>query len=82
MVVPLDRTRSETYEDPDVTDPVARKWMFWQEDHVRLYAPDIADRLRSAGFEVEHLRPEFPPAEAERYRLGHRNDLFLCLRPS
>ena len=28
------------------------KERFWQHDHVRLYAPDIADRLRAAGFEV------------------------------
>lgn len=82
IVVPLDRTLTTTFEDPSITDPVARKWAFWQEDHVRRYAPDIADRLRAAGFEVEHLRPQFPSAEAERYRLGDRNDLFLCLRPS
>jgi hypothetical protein len=81
VLVPLDRGRAETFEDPSITDPEARKWVFWQEDHVRLYAPDIADRLRAAGFEVEHLRPALPPAEAERYRLGDRNDLFRCRRP-
>lgn len=78
VVVPLDRARAETFEDPSITEPEARKWMFWQEDHVRLYAPDIADRLRAAGFEVEHLTPEFPPDQHERYRLGDRNDLFLA----
>lgn len=81
VVVPLDRTRTETYEDPTVTDPEQRKWTFWQEDHVRLYAPDIVDRLRAAGFAVEHVRPAFPPAEATRFRLGDRNDLFLATRP-
>jgi hypothetical protein len=81
VLVPLARDQSETYEDPSIVDPVARKWAFWQEDHVRLYAPDIADRLRAAGFHVEHLRPTFGGGAAERYRLGDRNDIFLGTRP-
>ena len=43
---------------------------FLQHDHVRLYAPDIAERLRAAGFGVEvidlhaELGPQAPRATA------------------
>jgi hypothetical protein len=49
-MVPLALHRDTTYEDPSITAPEERERAFLQRDHVRLYAPDIADRLRSAGF--------------------------------
>jgi SAM-dependent methyltransferase len=84
VLVPIDHSRKATYEDAAVTTPEGRKEHFWQEDHVRVYALDIADRLRGVGFEVEHLRPteQMSEAEIERYRLGLGNDLFLCRRPT
>jgi SAM-dependent methyltransferase len=57
VMVPLDVTRTETYEDPSVVTPDDRRREFLQDDHVRLYAPDIADRLGAAGFEVEIVKP-------------------------
>ncbi len=53
VMVPLALDRERTYEDPSVTSPQAREREFLQHDHVRLYAPDIAGRLRSAGFDLE-----------------------------
>lgn len=57
LMVPLDTSRSVTYEDPSITDPSARSAAFWQHDHLRLYAPDIEQRLTAAGFSVEVIRP-------------------------
>ena len=57
IMVPLDLSRDRTDEDPSVTDPAERERRFWQHDHVRLYAPDVAGRLRAAGFAVEVWEP-------------------------
>jgi SAM-dependent methyltransferase len=79
VMVPLDVTRTETYEDPRVVAPEDREREFLQHDHVRLYAPDIADRLRAAGFEVEVVRPEELGAGAlRRAGLLAADWIFLC----
>ena len=54
LLVPI--TSDRTFEDPSVTDPQDRLEAFGQEDHVRRYGPDFADRLREAGFTVEVTR--------------------------
>jgi len=83
VMVPLDLQRTQTYEDPSITDPADRQREFLQFDHVRLYARDIAPRLRAAGFDVEtiDMTVELSEAEAERHRLLASDLIFLC-RPS
>ena len=82
VMVPLDHSRTETYEDPSIVAPEARREAFWQDDHVRLYAPDIAGRLAAAGFEVEraNVARELGPEVAARHGLLLEDDLFLCRR--
>jgi SAM-dependent methyltransferase len=78
VMVPLDVTRSETYEDPGVVAPEDREREFLQHDHVRLYAPDIAERLRAAGFDVEIVRPDdLGPDAVERAGLLPADWMFL-----
>lgn len=83
VMVPLDLGREHTYEDPAITAPADRERAFWQRDHVRLYAPDIADRLTAAGFDVERIRPEaeFGPELMARCRLAAADDVWLCRPP-
>jgi SAM-dependent methyltransferase len=71
LMVPQDLDRAETYEDPAITDPGARRAAFWQHDHVRLYGRDFADRIRAAGFEVEVIvmAEALGPAAARRHGL-------------
>jgi SAM-dependent methyltransferase len=79
VMVPLDVMRSETYEDPRVVAPEDREREFLQHDHVRLYAPDIAERLRRAAFEVEVVRPaELGPDAVHRAGLLPADWIFLC----
>jgi SAM-dependent methyltransferase len=80
VMVPLDLSRSETYEDPSITDPGERHQAFWRPDHVRLYAPDIAVRLQTAGFEVERIRPwpEFGVEPSRRCGIGEAEEMWLC----
>ncbi len=80
VMVPLDLGREHTLEDSTVTSPHERTQTFWQHDHVRLYAADIAERLAAAGFNVERIRPQdaFPPELVSRCRIGDAEDLWLC----
>lgn len=80
VMVPLDLSREQTYEDPSITLPNDRELAFWQHDHVRLYAPDIGERLTAAGFAVERIRPEeeFGPQTMARCRIGETDDIWLC----
>lgn len=82
VMVPIDLTREQTYEDPSIVEPTDRERAFLQHDHVRLYAPDIADRLRAAGFEVDVIDTVARLGdEATRYRLNASDLIFLC-RPT
>jgi predicted SAM-dependent methyltransferase len=80
VMVPLDLSRSVTYEDWSITSPEERERDFWQHDHVRVYASDIADRLTSAGFAVERVTPrhEFGDRLVERCRILDEDQIFLC----
>lgn len=80
VMVPIALDREHTYEDWSITSPEAREKAFLQHDHVRLYAPDIAGRLRDAGFAVEvvDMDAELGPDDAARYRLNPSDLIFLC----
>lgn len=84
VLVPLDQGRERTYEDPAVIAPEDRTRAFWQEDHVRLYATDIADRLAAAGFEVRTDRyvDELGPEAVRRHGLLASDLIFHCTHPS
>jgi SAM-dependent methyltransferase len=80
VMVPLALDREHTYEDPTIADPQDREREFLQHDHVRLYAPDIAHRLTTAGFDVEvvDMHAEVGAEQAARYRLLASDLVFLC----
>ena len=81
VMVPIDLARERTYEDASITHPRERERAFLQHDHVRLYAPDIAERLRAAGFAVEVIDMVAELGEdAGRYRLNASDLVFLCRR--
>jgi Methyltransferase domain len=69
-----------TYEDASITSPLDRMVAFGQQDHVRIYGSDLADRLSAAGFEVEDRTPAqlFDEATVERCELDRGEHLFLC----
>jgi Methyltransferase domain len=72
MQHPIDAGRAETFEDWSVIEPAAREEAFFQNDHVRIYGRDFADRLSEAGFvDITRMKyqDELPRDEIERYRL-------------
>lgn len=66
--------------DPLVTDPVVRKRVYGQSDHVRVYGPDIKYRLEEAGFTVMQLRPPDIVDAEDIVRFGLKEDeiIFVC----
>ena len=71
----------KTFEDPAITTPAARLEAYGQEDHVRIYGHDFAQRARESGFDVEVIRASGFLTEEERVRLGvsaEAGDIFLC----
>lgn len=68
LLVPT--TAERTVEDPTVTDPAERRRRFGQDDHVRRYGPDYAERLREAGFDVTVTLPADLVPRAEAIRMG------------
>lgn len=79
VMVPFDRAREATVEDPSVTDPAERERRFGQRDHVRLYGRDYVHRLRDAGFDVEE-DPLARELDARRYGLLDE-PVHVCRRP-
>lgn len=61
----------DTYEDKSITSPADREKAFGQDDHVRLYGKDYANRLASAGFKVveEKMVMELPEEKVARFAL-------------
>ncbi|HEX4732972.1 MAG TPA: class I SAM-dependent methyltransferase [Thermoleophilaceae bacterium] len=84
---PVNYDQEHTYENPGETDPAVRLSQFSQDDHVRVYGPDLVERLSSSGFSIDLVDPiDWEPALVERHglqprRRSLRNDLFAC-RPA
>ena len=73
-----------TYEDASITDPKERLKVFGQEDHVRRYGHDYADRLRESGFLVEVTRAEDLADAAEIQTMGligACGEIYYCTKP-
>lgn len=71
----------QTFEDPEVTDPLERERLFGQFNHVRLYGPDYKDRLEESGFEVEvkDYGSRIDEVEQKKYGLkGDREYIYFC----
>lgn len=68
LLVPI--TVDVTYEDPTIVTPEGRLEAFGQDDHVRRYGRDYADRLRDAGFTVEVVEVTDLATPEEAVRMG------------
>lgn len=82
-LAPVDYGRATTFEDDSITDPDERTRLFGQYDHRRLYGRDYADRLRSAGFEVEEIdyAARLTAEERRRHGLGTDDRIYVIRKP-
>jgi SAM-dependent methyltransferase len=77
--VPIDVQRAETYEDPTIVIPKERERAFGQDDHVRIYGRDYAERLRAAGFIVQVDNYASAIGEARRQEFGLQEEsIYRC----
>lgn len=83
MMVPMDKSRPTTLEDPTIVSPQERLRLYGQEDHVRFYGADFTERLRQAGFTVtiDGYAGELSPETVRAYALDATEDIFLCRKP-
>jgi len=74
--------RAQTYEDPAITDPEARRAAFLEPNNVRVYGADLADRLRDAGFAVEVIPypRQLGDDAIRRYGLLPADEIYVCRR--
>jgi SAM-dependent methyltransferase len=84
---PVNYEMAATHEDPQLTDEDERLRRFSQRDHVRVYGPDLRDRLAAAGLQVAIHDPvaHLPAELTARYGLAQppgplRNDLYACTK--
>ncbi len=83
LLVPI--TSEKTFEDPTITNPLDRRDAFGQEDHVRRYGPDYADRLRKAGFLVKITKSDdlFKDNEIIEFGLSQgKQNIYHCTKKS
>lgn len=80
FLVPMDRFREETYEDPSVITPEDRAKAYWQHDHVRLYGKDFPLRLQSEGFDAEadNFANTFTREEAFHFGFRRFEKIYFC----
>lgn len=70
-----------TKEDPSITNPREREVHFGQDDHVRKFGKDYADRINRSGL-VAHpdaFARELP--QAERYGISQAEIIYKAVRP-
>ena len=85
LQVPVNYKDGDTAEDPNVTDPMERERLYWQQDHVRLYGhEDYPKRLKEAGFEVEvvDMKDALGEARFTRYSLGEERWIYKVTKPA
>lgn len=72
LQIPLDTSRSETFEDNTITDRAERARIFGQYDHVRVYGLDYFTRLKQVGFNVQAVdyTTQLTPTEIDTFRLA------------
>ena len=56
--------------------------VYGQDDHVRLYGPDVVDRLRSVGLTVDVIPAAqfLSTQECERHAIDPAEEIFHCRR--
>jgi SAM-dependent methyltransferase len=83
VVVPWDRDRMETFEDPDA-DPADYERLYGQSDHVRIYGRELTQRWLETGIQVDEVlwSEEFGADDHRRAALQGDDDRFWILHHS
>jgi len=75
--VPQPPAISHTIEDASVTDPDERYRLFGWPTHVRIYGPDLKERLESVGFKASRLSAKDILDDKETIRQGVKGQVLF-----
>ena len=78
IMVPIDRARQTTYEDPSIVAPAGRLAAFGHPYHVRVCGWDYADRLREEGLSVTEAHSTAMAEHKRRMNRINRTVLYDC----
>ena len=81
VLVPIDRERETTYEDPAITAPAARLAAFGHPYHVRVCGWDYGDRLRAVGLVVTDVHSTSMAPHKRRIHRINKTLLYDCRLP-
>lgn len=72
----------KTFEDKTITDPKEREKIFGQDDHVRKFGKDYAERLSHAGFDVkeEEFVKSITAEKVFYHGLPKNEVIFFCMK--
>jgi SAM-dependent methyltransferase len=72
----------KTIEDPAITDPRERERLFGQDDHVRKYGKDYAQRIQEAGFRAEEdlFVDQLTPDQQHHYGLARGEVIYKAVK--
>lgn len=84
LLVPIDKDREQTYEDPTIIGAEERERAYLDADHFRSYGRDFRVRLEQEGFEVaaDRWAAELPQQTIKRHVLSRDEIIYRCTRPS
>jgi SAM-dependent methyltransferase len=69
--VPAPDHFTQTDEDPSIVSEQERTRFYGQHDHVRLYGPDLSDRILRLGYEIVVINAEsFEPSVCKKHNLA------------
>lgn len=82
LQVPLDASRTNTFEDNSITDKKERIRIFGQYDHVRLYGMDYFKKLETIGFSTQAIRyaEKLTPEEIDRFGVVSHEIIPVCYK--
>ncbi len=80
ITVPYKASMKKTFENEEYNTPELRLKYFGQEDHVRIYGEDLAERLKSANFDVDviEINKDYSEKELDRYGIKKGQIVFVC----
>lgn len=73
----------KTFSDPSITDPKERERLFGQDDHVRRYGKDYAERIAASGFRTvaDNFIESLSDDDRHRYGLANGELIYVARRP-
>jgi ubiquinone/menaquinone biosynthesis C-methylase UbiE len=84
VMVPIDLSLDENYENPAAATAAERWQHFCQDDHLRLYSkPGFLRLLEDAGFEIKQFGSDYFGDEIlERAGVHGRSVLYIAVKPA